>query len=94
VSRITALQWKVFDRLRHRDAFDLASRAATAADFASLRDSRQGLVVTWKKSLGPPIDGTARARRRPDRAEGPRVQGEGRGVAALSGLRADFYREP
>ena len=50
VSRITALQWRLFDRLRHRSAFDLAYREDTAQDFESLRDSRQGLIVTWKKS--------------------------------------------
>ncbi|MDX6633295.1 MAG: hypothetical protein QOG26_1300 [Solirubrobacterales bacterium] len=53
-SRIMALQYKVFDRARHRRAFEAAAQEGTESDFASLRGARQCLVVTFKRS-GEPV---------------------------------------
>ena len=50
IRRLTDLQYRVLDRLRHRDAFRLADRPATAADFTGLHGARQCLVVSFKRS--------------------------------------------
>jgi PPOX class probable F420-dependent enzyme len=49
-SRFMALQYRVFDRVRHRDAERVAREPGTAPDFAHLRGARQALVVTFKRS--------------------------------------------
>ena len=53
-SRLMALQYKVFDRARHRRAYQAAGQAGTARDFGGLRDARQCVVVTFKRS-GEPV---------------------------------------
>jgi PPOX class probable F420-dependent enzyme len=53
-SRIMALQYKVFDRMRHRRAFEVARERGTAHDFEAFRRARQCLLVTFKRS-GEPV---------------------------------------
>jgi PPOX class probable F420-dependent enzyme len=53
-SRIMAVQYKLFDRMRHPRAFDVARKEGTAQDFEGFRGARQALVVTFKRS-GEPI---------------------------------------
>lgn len=53
-SRIMAAQYKVYDRMRHRRAFEIAREEGTAKDFDSLRKARQCLVVTFRRS-GEPV---------------------------------------
>ena len=49
-----ALQYRFYDRMRHRRAFEIAREEGTAQDFQSLRKARQCLVVTFKRS-GEPV---------------------------------------
>lgn len=53
-SRAMALQYKVYDRMRHPRAFEVAAEPGTAPDFSGLRGARQALVVTFKRS-GEPV---------------------------------------
>src|ERR1700704_5168047 len=53
-SRMMAVQYKVFDRMRHPRAFEVAREEGTAPDFEGFRGARQALVVTFKRS-GEPI---------------------------------------
>jgi PPOX class probable F420-dependent enzyme len=48
------LQYRLYDRMRHRRAFEVAQQHGTASDFESLRGARQALVVTFKRS-GEPV---------------------------------------
>ena len=48
------LQYKVYDRMRHPRAFEVARQPGTAGDFEALRGARQCLVVTFKRS-GEPV---------------------------------------
>jgi PPOX class probable F420-dependent enzyme len=49
-----AAQYKVFDRMRHRRAFEVAREEGTAHDFEHFKGARQALVVTFKRS-GEPV---------------------------------------
>jgi len=53
-SRLMAAQYKVFDRARHRRAFEVAREPGTADDFGALRGARQCLLVTFRRS-GEPV---------------------------------------
>ena len=53
-SRAMALQYKVYDRMRHPRAYEVAAERGTARDFAALRGARQALIVTFKRS-GEPV---------------------------------------
>lgn len=53
-SRLMALQYKLFDRGRHRTAFEAARSEAIVGDLRGFREARQGLVVTFKRS-GEPV---------------------------------------
>jgi PPOX class probable F420-dependent enzyme len=53
-SRIAALQYKVFDRMRHPRAFEIAREEGIVGDFEGLRGHRQCLIVTFKRS-GEPV---------------------------------------
>jgi PPOX class probable F420-dependent enzyme len=44
------LQYKVYDGVRHPRAFEVARKPGAAVDFSALRDARQALVVTFKRS--------------------------------------------
>ena len=48
------MQYKVFDRMRHPRAFEVAREQGTAEDFQGFRGARQALVVTFKRS-GQPV---------------------------------------
>ncbi len=52
--RFMAVQNRLFDRLRHRRAFEAAREEGTASDFAHFRRARQCVVVTFRKS-GEPV---------------------------------------
>ncbi|HEX2087850.1 MAG TPA: PPOX class F420-dependent oxidoreductase [Solirubrobacteraceae bacterium] len=54
VGRYMALQNKVFDRLRHRRAFEAARQEGTAPGFDHFRGARQCVVVTFRRS-GEPV---------------------------------------
>jgi PPOX class probable F420-dependent enzyme len=51
--RLADASYWVYDRMRHRTAFDAAARPGTAHDFAGLHGHRYALLVTFRK------DGTA-----------------------------------
>jgi uncharacterized protein len=53
-SRIMALQYKVFDAIRHPRALEIAAEPGIEADFSAFRTARQCLVVTFKRS-GEPV---------------------------------------
>lgn len=48
------LQYRLLNRMRHPDAFEVGRRTPTAGDFESLRAARQCLVVTFAES-GEPV---------------------------------------
>ena len=54
VSRAMAAQYKLYDRMRHKRAFEVAREEGSEHDFSSLRGARQALVVTFKRS-GEPV---------------------------------------
>jgi uncharacterized protein len=54
MSKLIDAQYRVYDRLRHRDAFAAARRPGDASGFEHMRGARQALVVTFKRS-GEPV---------------------------------------
>jgi uncharacterized protein len=52
--RFMAVQNKVFDRLRHKHAFEAAREPGTATDFGHFRGARQCVVVTFRRT-GEPV---------------------------------------
>jgi PPOX class probable F420-dependent enzyme len=50
----TAAQYKLYDRMRHPRAFEVARQEGTEPDFSALRGARQCLVVTFRRS-GEPV---------------------------------------
>jgi PPOX class probable F420-dependent enzyme len=50
IRRLARLQYRVLDRLRHRESFRVGRAAGTARDFAALRGAHYALVVTFKRS--------------------------------------------
>ena len=53
MDRFMDAQYRVYDRMRHRRAFEVAGRPGAARDFSALRGARQALVVTFKRSGDP-----------------------------------------
>ena len=51
--RLSDVSYRVYDRARHRTAFEVAGQAGTAPDFAGLRGRKYALLVTFRS------DGTA-----------------------------------
>jgi hypothetical protein len=51
--RVADASYWVYDRMRHKTAFDSAARHGTAQDFAGLRGHKYALLVTFRR------DGTA-----------------------------------
>lgn len=49
-----AVQYKVFDRIRHPRAAEVARERGVGTDFTSFGDARQCLLVTFKRS-GEPV---------------------------------------
>jgi uncharacterized protein len=43
----------VYDRMRHKTAFESAARPGTAQDFAGLHGQKYALLVTFRKDLTP-----------------------------------------
>jgi hypothetical protein len=54
LSRLMAVQYRVYDRMRSRRAFEVAGREGSAPDFTGFRGSHQCLLVTFKRS-GEPV---------------------------------------
>jgi uncharacterized protein len=52
-NRLADASYWVYDRMRHKTAFDVAARFGTAQDFAGLQGHKYALIVTFRK------DGTA-----------------------------------
>ncbi len=52
--RVADLQYRVLDRMRHREAFEVGGRPGAAAGFEDMGGARQCLVVTLKRS-GEPV---------------------------------------
>lgn len=53
-SRIMAVQYRVFDRMRHPQAYEVAAREGSGRDFEAFRGVRQALVVTFRRD-GTPV---------------------------------------
>jgi len=51
--RLSDASYRVYDRARHRTAFEVAGQPGTAPDFAGLRGQKYALLVTFRS------DGTA-----------------------------------
>jgi PPOX class probable F420-dependent enzyme len=54
IHAIARLQYRLFDRMRHRDAFRVAEQPPTAANFEPLEGHHYCLFVTFQRS-GEPI---------------------------------------
>lgn len=54
IHAIARLQYRLFDRMRHREAFRAAEQPPTAADFEPLAGHHYCLLVTFRRS-GEPI---------------------------------------
>lgn len=52
--RLTDLSYRLYDRSRHRSAFDAATRPGTAPDFSGLRQGKYALLVTFRRD-GTPV---------------------------------------
>ena len=53
VRRIARLQYRLFDRMRHREAFRAAERPPSIGGFDSLQGHHYCLLVTFKRSGDP-----------------------------------------
>jgi uncharacterized protein len=53
VRRIARVQYRLFDRMRHREAFGAAEQEPTDGDFESFRAHHYCLLVTFKRSGDP-----------------------------------------
>ena len=53
IKRLAKLQYRIYDRLRHRRAFEVARRRGEAQDMEGLRGHHYCLVVTFKRSEEP-----------------------------------------
>ena len=54
INAIARLQYRLFDRMRHREALRVADQPPTAADFESLQGHHYCLLVTFRRS-GEPV---------------------------------------
>jgi PPOX class probable F420-dependent enzyme len=54
IQRLAKLQYRFYDRMRHRDAFRVAREPGTAPDFEGMRGAHYCLFVTFKRS-GEPV---------------------------------------
>jgi len=85
--RISRLQNRLLDRLRHRDAFAVSNEVPIVGDFSDFRGARQCLLITFKRS-GEPVpspvnfglsdDGTLFARCEPNVAKVRRIRNDPR----------------
>jgi PPOX class probable F420-dependent enzyme len=53
IAKLTKLQYRLFDRLRHPDASSTATQQPTAADFEALRGQHYCLLVSFRRSSEP-----------------------------------------
>jgi PPOX class probable F420-dependent enzyme len=54
IQRLAKLQYRFYDRMRHKDAFHVAREPGTAPDFEGMRGAHYCLFVTFKRS-GEPV---------------------------------------
>ncbi len=54
IGKITALQFRLMDRMRDRRAFEVATQEPTGHDFSGFQHVRQCVLVTYKRS-GEPV---------------------------------------
>src|SRR4051794_10000998 len=54
IRRIARLQYRLFDRMRHREAFRVAGQPPTAADFEALEGHHYCLLASFRRS-GEPV---------------------------------------
>lgn len=54
IGKITALQFRLMDKMRDRAAFDVATEEPTGHDFTGFQEVRQCVLVTYKRS-GEPV---------------------------------------
>jgi uncharacterized protein len=54
IHRVARLQYRLFDQIRHGEAFRVAGRPPTASDFEALRGHHYCLLVTFRRS-GKPV---------------------------------------
>jgi uncharacterized protein len=54
VERVADLQYRMFDGMRHKRAFEVAREAGSASGFESFEGARQCLLVTFKRA-GEPV---------------------------------------
>jgi uncharacterized protein len=54
IQRLAKLQYRFYDRMRHRDAFRVAQEPGTATNLQALRGQHYCLIVTFKRS-GEPV---------------------------------------
>jgi PPOX class probable F420-dependent enzyme len=90
-----AAQYRVYDRVRSKRAFEVAAEPGTAPDFKHMRGARQALVVTFKRS-GTPVptpvnfglddDGRLYFRSEPDTAKIRRIERDPRVRVGPCGL--------
>jgi uncharacterized protein len=52
--RVADLSYRMYDRFRHRSAFEAAARPGTAQDFAGFADSEYAVLVTFRRD-GTPV---------------------------------------
>ncbi|HWV83926.1 MAG TPA: PPOX class F420-dependent oxidoreductase [Capillimicrobium sp.] len=52
--RLTDLSYRLYDRSRHRSAFDAAGHPGTAPDFSGLQQGKYALLVTFRRD-GTPV---------------------------------------
>ncbi len=54
INKITALQFRLMDKMRDRRAFEVAAQKPTGHDFTGFHEVRQCVLVTYKRS-GEPV---------------------------------------
>ena len=54
IRRLARLQYRLYDRMRHKRAFEVARETGTAVDLEAMRGHHYCLVVTFKRS-GEPV---------------------------------------
>jgi PPOX class probable F420-dependent enzyme len=84
IERLAKLQYRFYDRMRHRDAFRAAAEPGTAKDFQAFDGAHYCLVVTFKRSgeaVPTPVlfgveDGKLYFRTEPDIAKVKRIRND------------------
>ena len=52
--RLSDVSYWLYDRMRHKTAFEAAARPGTATDFSGMREHKYALLVTFRKD-GTPV---------------------------------------